>query len=147
LSLEAAVDDPAFDLPRKALRRAVRKEFRSAVRGGELTPKASAPAINKGRIRVKRASYLAELGEPIRQKQLAKLIATSKRLQDLLGEHQDAVVARREVRQLALQTASKDAALLAGRLIEREDLEIARARDAIPKHWRRFEKAGRRAFS
>jgi CHAD domain-containing protein len=146
-SLEAAVDDPAFDLPRKALRRAARKEFRSAVKGGELTPKASAPAIHKRRIRVKRARYLAELGEPIRPKQLAKLTAASERLQDVLGEHQDAVVARRKLRELALQAVSKDAALLAGRLIEREDLEIARARGAIPKHWRRFEKAGRRAFS
>jgi CHAD domain-containing protein len=74
------------------------------------------------------------------------LISSSKRLQDAMGEHQDAVVARRRLRQLAGQAESKDGALLAGRLIEREEDRIRCARNEVPKLWRRFEEAGRRAW-
>jgi hypothetical protein len=63
-----------------------------------------------------------------------------------MGEHQDAVVARRTLRELALHASSKDAALVAGRLIEREEERLRRSRRDVPALWRRFERAGRRAW-
>jgi CHAD domain-containing protein len=145
-SLEAATRDPSFDLSRRALRKAARKQFRAAAKGGELPPTASAAAVHKRRIRVKRARYLAELAEPLRPRRARKLVKTAKRLQDGMGEHQDAVVARRTLRELALHASSKDAALVAGRLIEREEERLRRSRRDVPALWRRFERAGRRAW-
>jgi CHAD domain-containing protein/adenylate cyclase class IV len=145
-ALEGATRDPAFELSKRGVRRAARKQFRAAVKGGELAPTASAGAVHKRRIRIKRARYLAELAKPVRPKRARRLIAAAKRLQDVMGEHQDAVVARRSLRQLALEAGSKDAALVAGRLIEREDERLRRSRAEVHTLWRRFDKAGRRAW-
>ena len=145
-SLEAAAMDPAFDLPKKALHRVAAREFRKAAKRGDPSPAASAASLHKQRIRVKRARYLAELAEPLRPRRAQKLISSSKRLQDAMGQHQDAVVARRRLRQLARQAESKGGALVAGRLIEREENRIRYARNEVPKLWRRFEEAGTRAW-
>jgi CHAD domain-containing protein len=69
------------------------------------------------RIRAKRARYAAELaavGDV--GKQLSKYLAALKALQDVIGEHQDAVVAEAQVRRVARAKT----AVAAGRLIERE---------------------------
>jgi CHAD domain-containing protein len=81
----------------------------------------------------KRARYAAELAnwkEPVRR---------AKGLQDVLGEHQDAVVAAERLRELAAGAAPGQA-LAAGRLVEREEERRVEAQAAWPKAWKKLRK-------
>jgi CHAD domain-containing protein len=82
----------------------------------------------------KRTRYAAELAGD------TKLVKRAKRLQDELGEHQDAVVAAERLRELA---AAGDAplAFAAGRIAEWEEGRRLEARKRWPKAWRRLKKA------
>jgi len=82
----------------------------------------------------KRARYAAELAGQ------GKLVKRAKQLQDVLGEHQDAVVAAERLRGLAAGSAAEQA-LVAGRLVEREEERRVRARAAWPKAWKKLRKA------
>jgi CHAD domain-containing protein len=81
----------------------------------------------------KRARYAAELAGRDR------LVKRAKKLQDILGEHQDAVVAAERLRELAAG-AEPERALVAGRLVEREEERRLEARAAWPKAWRKLHK-------
>jgi CHAD domain-containing protein len=81
----------------------------------------------------KRARYAAELAGR------KKFVERAKKLQDVLGEHQDAVVAAGRLRELAAG-ARPEHALAAGRLVERESVRRAEARDAWPKAWKKLRK-------
>ena len=98
------------------------------------------------RIETKRARYAAELAAPDLGKQGARFLERAKELQDVIGEHQDAVVAEDRLRELALRGGGKTG-LAAGRLVERQRQRKRDARRAYPGAWRRLEKAGRKAFS
>lgn len=82
----------------------------------------------------KRARYAAELAGR------KKLVKRAKKLQDVLGAHQDAVVAAGRLRELAAG-ATPEQALVAGRLVQREEERRREARAAWPKAWQRFRKA------
>ena len=73
------------------------------------------------RIQGKRARYAAELAAPAEGKRVGRFVDAARELQDVLGEHQDAVVAVRQLRELARVADRTDTALVAGRLIEREE--------------------------
>jgi CHAD domain-containing protein len=75
------------------------------------------------RIRGKKLRYAAELAGG---KQVKRLVKATKRLQDVLGEHQDACVAEQRVRALVAEDAAE--AFIAGRLVERERNRQAAAR-------------------
>ena len=64
----------------------------------------------------------------------------------MVGEHQDAIVAEKVVRDLAARTRGAGASLAAGRLVERQQDRRRRARDAYPKAWKRLRRAGDRAW-
>jgi CHAD domain-containing protein len=81
----------------------------------------------------KRARYAGELAGR------KKSVKRAKRLQDVLGEHQDAVVAAERLRELSAEAPSEQA-LVAGRLIEREQARRAEARAAWTKAWKRLRK-------
>jgi len=81
------------------------------------------------RIRAKRARYAAELAAVADSgKPLARYIDALKNLQDVVGEHQDAVVAEAELRRVARAKTG----LAAGRLIERERERKSERRRAYP---------------
>lgn len=84
----------------------------------------------------KRARYAAELAGQ------TEVIRRAKALQDVLGEHQDAVVAEERLRALAA-AAPPDQAFAAGRLVDREQARHADARAAWWAVWRRLERAAR----
>ena len=87
-------------------------------------------ALHKARVQAKRLRYAAEVvGDD-------KLVARAKEFQDVVGEHQDAVVAEEHLRTLAKPST----ALVAGRLIERQAARRAEARQELPKAWKRLEK-------
>jgi CHAD domain-containing protein len=83
-------------------------------------------ALHALRIRAKRARYTAELAGGKRALRRAELL---KRLQDVIGEHQDAVVAEERLRSVVRD----ETALVAGRLIERERARRIAQRAAYPK--------------
>ncbi|HUP31850.1 MAG TPA: CYTH and CHAD domain-containing protein [Gaiellaceae bacterium] len=99
---------------------------------GSLGDEPSDEALHAVRLRAKRARYAAELAG------LGGYVRAAKRLQDVLGEHQDAVVAESRLR--ALAAADPAAALAAGRLVEGERLRAAAARSEWKDAWKRLSK-------
>ena len=100
----AATLDELADEASERLRKAVRK----------LPDEPADEELHAVRKKGKRARYAAELAG--RQ----RLVKRAKKLQDVLGEHQDAVVAAERLRELAAEAAPEQA-LAAGRLVEREE--------------------------
>jgi hypothetical protein len=72
---------------------------------------------------------------------LAKALS---KVQDVLGEHQDGVVAAQTWLSIAeSEPADHDLAVTAGRLCERERTAVRDKRAAFPKAWRRATKRRR----
>ncbi len=88
--------------------------------------------LHAARIKVKRARYAAELEGN------AAYVRAAKQLQDVLGEHQDAVVAVAELRGLAGRMP--DTVLAAGRLIEREHARAQSGREQWRSAWKQLAK-------
>jgi CHAD domain-containing protein len=82
--------------------------------------------LHELRIRGKKLRYAAELAAPTGGKPVRRLVKATKRLQDVLGEHQDACVAEVRVRGLVAEDPAE--AFVAGRLVERERARQAAAR-------------------
>ena len=102
------------------IKRPYRKLHKAAVALGDDPPDDDLHAL---RIHGKRLRYAAELAIPVGGKPVQRLIKATKQFQDLLGDHQDAVVAEREVRRLIAELArpvEPDVVFAAGRLVERE---------------------------
>ena len=89
--------------------------------------------LHAARIAVKRARYAAELAAPSSGKRMRKLVSSYKELQDVLGDHQDSVVARAWLRAAAQDGAD---AFVAGELAAIEAQAAAEARAAWPKAWK-----------
>ena len=58
-------------------------------------------ALHRSRIAVKRARYAADLAAHELGKPGARFVAVAKQLQDILGDHHDAVVAQERIREWA----------------------------------------------
>lgn len=100
--------------------------------------------LHRARIRAKKARYAAELARPVAGKRAAKFVDAAKRFQDVVGSHQDAVVAERRLRAFA---DDPEAAFEAGRLAERQTQRRRAARADLAKAWRRVERRGRKAWT
>jgi CHAD domain-containing protein len=100
---------------------------------------ASDELLHKARINAKRMRYVAEaLGEE-------RVVRRAKEFQDVVGEHQDAVVAEQRLRGLAERVP--EAALPLGVLIERERERRGRMRGDLPKSWKRLERAAAKTWT
>ena len=120
--------------------RRLRKKMRA------LGDEPSDEALHAVRIAVKRARYAAELAEGAVGKPASRFITAAKRLQDVLGEHQDAVVAEQVVRDLldeATEPVPVPAAFAAGILAERQRERRRDARAAVPGAWKRLQRRAR----
>lgn len=98
-------------------------------------------ALHEVRIHVKRARYAAELGAHELGKAGARFIAAAKAAQDVLGAHQDSVVAEEEI----LAWAGAEANPVAARLVELERSRRADARSAWPDAWSQLWKRAKTA--
>jgi CHAD domain-containing protein len=94
------------------------------------------------RIKAKHARYAAELAARTGSRALAELAETLRELQDVIGSHQDAVVAERRVRALA----TDGSALAVGRIVEHERARRVEARRQVPAVWKRIRNAAAQAF-
>ena len=120
-------DEPSLEEIHAAEHRRLRKAVRA------LGPDSPDEDLHAARIKVKRARYAAELSGG------QAYVKAAKTLQDVLGEHQDAVVAAERLRALAARLP--DAAVAAGRLLERERARAAGGRDEWEAAWKRLAKA------
>jgi CHAD domain-containing protein len=98
------------------------------------------------RIRGKRARYAAELAVPVGGRSAVRFVDRAKAFQDLVGEHQDAVVAEERLHALAGKVGARGA-FAAGRIAERQGERRRRVRAGFRKEWSRLESAGKKAWS
>jgi CHAD domain-containing protein len=139
--------EPAASGREKSLRSIASRQFaRLQEAAARLPSEPTDEALHRLRVQVKRARYAAELAEPAVGRPAARFVARAKRVQDVVGEHQDAVVAARRVQDLLGWARGSRVAFAAGRLVEREEQRRLLARADFPKAWRRLEKSGRRAW-
>lgn len=114
-----------------SLARAERKRLRKAYRSLGAAP--GNDDLHSLRIKVKRARYSTELAARTRRQDLQRAL---KDLQDVIGTHQDSVVAERRVRSLA----ERDAGLAVQPIIEIERARQQQARDELPGAWKRLRR-------
>ena len=94
--------------------------------------------LHLARIRTKRARYAAEAVEAVFGKRAREFARAAAELQDVLGEHQDAVVARTWLREAAAGTGRR--AFVAGELAMLEVLAAERCRNAWKAVWKRLSR-------
>jgi CHAD domain-containing protein len=126
LPVATVADKPSLEQIHADEHRRLRKAARA------LGPDSPDDDLHAARIKVKRARYAAELSGR------DAYVKAAKKLQDVLGEHQDAVVACDRLRALAERLPA--AAIAAGRLVERERERAARGREEWQAAWKRLEK-------
>ncbi|MGC4996511.1 CHAD domain-containing protein [Streptomyces sp. DT195] len=151
-SLDVLLADPplrrkAAGKPRKVLTRALEKE------GGKLSRLIEAAlelppgedrdhALHEARKRAKRARYAAEAAVPALGGPARALARRAKKLTSLLGEHQDSVLARQALRELAaVAHAAGESAFTYGVLYEREEQAARRTEAELPGRWRKARSA------
>jgi CHAD domain-containing protein len=101
--------------------------------------------LHRVRILGKRARYAAELAGPLKPKASAEFVKRAKAFQDVIGEHQDAVVAEDKLRALTADAGAAEA-FAAGRLVERERERRSAVRGKVPRAWKELERAGLRTW-
>ncbi|MEU3937341.1 CYTH and CHAD domain-containing protein [Streptomyces sp. NPDC029044] len=145
-TLDALIADPpllkaAGKAPRKPIAKAVRKDFRKVSglirRAAELEPGTDRDvALHEARKKTKRTRYAAEAAEPVLGKRAKTMVKSMKSLQNLLGEHQDSVMARQALRELsAVAHAAGESAFTYGLLHEREEQRAVRVEAELPGVW------------
>jgi CHAD domain-containing protein len=136
---------PAGDAPPRKLDRLAARELRRLVtRVRKLGKRPDDDALHALRINVKRVRYAAELGGAPSGKRTGRVIAAATRMQDILGEHQDAVVGEERLRELAYRVDESGVAFVAGRLAERERVKRDQIHDRLPSAWEELHKLARR---
>ena len=129
----SGAETPLRDVWRAEWRR-TRKAF------AHLDDESSDEHLHEGRIRVKRARYAAELAAHELAKRSKAFVEAAKELQDVLGEHQDAVVADARIRAWATDDSNRGAV---ERLLAREHERKETARKAWPPAWRALRRAAK----
>ncbi|MFE9834761.1 CHAD domain-containing protein [Streptomyces sp. NPDC005551] len=147
-ALDALVSDPplrkaAGGKPGKVLGAAVRKDLdrlsRLVARATGLPPGRDRDlALHEARKKAKRTRYAAEAAAPALGKRAEATTRAMKSLTKLLGDHQDSVMSRDALRDLAEQAqAAGESSFTFGVLYGREERRAAADEDALPRAWRR----------
>ncbi|MCO4693979.1 CYTH and CHAD domain-containing protein [Streptomyces sp. RO-S4] len=145
-TLDALLADPplrkkAGAKPRKVLAKAVHKDFDKLA--GLVTHALELPpgperdtALHEARKKTKRTRYAAEAAAPALGAPAEEAVRDMKELQSLLGDHQDSVMARRTVRELAaVAHAAGESDFTYGVLHAREEHRAQAAEAALPETW------------
>ena len=110
-----------------------------------LGPDAPDEDLHEARIRAKRVRYAAEALAPMMGRSAREFAKAAEELQEVLGRHQDAVVAAAWLRGAA--RAAPSTGLAAGLLVGVEDLERAETRRRWRKAWKALRRSKKRAWS
>lgn len=95
------------------------------------------------RIKVKRVRYATELGGAPADKRARRVVRAATRMQDVLGEHQDAVVGEERLREVAYRYDDSGVAFAAGQLAERERIRRGEIQQRLPAAWKKLRKLAR----
>ena len=116
-----------------------RDEFRRTRRAfKQLDSKSIDDEVHAARIKVKRVRYAAELAANELGRRGERFVDAAKDLQDVLGEHQDAVVAEERIAAWAAGDPAREVA--AAPLVERERERREEARSSWPDAWKKVRK-------
>jgi CHAD domain-containing protein len=137
---------PVTDLARNAARDALPAAVRSAYRktGRRMRRALREPegergdvALHQARKAAKRARYAGEAVASACGSSASRFARQMKKLQSVLGEHQDAVIARQVVRELGMSAhLAGENAFTYGLLYDRDDLKAGRLRQRARRTWR-----------
>ncbi|MFF4485118.1 CHAD domain-containing protein [Streptomyces sp. NPDC001544] len=134
---------PAGKKPGKVIAKAVRDELRRVSGLVELaidTPPGQDRdvAVHEARKKAKRARYAAEAAVPALGDPAAVLARSMKSMTQLLGDHQDSVMARQALRELsAVAHAAGESDFTYGLLYGREEQRAATVEGELPGAWRK----------
>ncbi|MEV0171832.1 CYTH and CHAD domain-containing protein [Streptomyces sp. NPDC050803] len=144
--LDALVADPpllkaAAGRPEKVIGKTVGKDF--ATLSGLVEQALGLPpghdrdlALHEARKKAKRSRYSAEAAVPALGDPAQTLLKSMKSLQNLLGDHQDSVMAREALRELARQAqAAGESSFTYGVLYGREERRAADDEADLPEAW------------
>ncbi|HEY8980172.1 MAG TPA: CYTH and CHAD domain-containing protein [Streptomyces sp.] len=146
-ALDAVIAEPplleaAAGKPEKVLAKAVRKDFAkvAALVEEALAQPSPGPgrdlALHEARKKAKRTRYSAEAAEPALGDPATALVKAAKSLQNLLGDHQDSVMARESLRDIAGQAhAAGENGFTYGLLYGREEQRAAADEARLPELW------------
>ncbi|MEU6590992.1 CYTH and CHAD domain-containing protein [Streptomyces sp. NPDC046881] len=148
-SLDALLADPplrkaAGKKPAKPLGKAVHKDERKLAavleHALQLPPGQDRDlALHEARKKAKRTRYAAEAGTPALGAPARALTGAMKSLTTLLGDHQDSVMARRTLQELAaVAHAAGESAFTYGVLYGREEARAAALEAELPGRWKKI---------
>jgi CHAD domain-containing protein len=141
-ALLPGADRPAAEVMPALVAKPWRK-LRKAVRAAGDDP--SDDELHQIRIRAKRARYAAEAVEPAIGKPAERFADAAADLQEVLGNHHDAVVGEEWLRQAA-GSGRRDKALVAGELIAAERASAAASRADWRRVWKALDRKKLRAW-
>jgi CHAD domain-containing protein len=140
-AFEQLVSAPPVATSEVSLERVAAKEFRKLERQVKaLGVDPSNDDLHRARIQAKRLRYATELSSQLLGKDGRKVVDAAKTFQDVVGAHQDAVVAEARIRAAVRKARGVGSALAAGRLIEAERTRRRGARADLPQAWRRLRR-------
>jgi CHAD domain-containing protein len=146
--IESLIAHPPVTAAEVSLDELATREFKKLRKAVDALPETPSDAdLHFVRIKVKRARYAAELAMPVASGRAERFVAKAKRLQDILGDHQDAVVAEEYLRSLVSDLRGRRATFVAGRLAERQRARRLAARAKFARYWPRVEHRGRQAWT
>ena len=119
------------------------RKLRNEVR--QAGPEPSDAQLHRIRIRAKRCRYAAEAVAPVVGKPAVRFAAAVEAVQDVLGNHHDAVVAQEWLRQAAAEAPGRSA-LAAGLLVAAERDAATRGRTEWQAVWERLDRKRLRAW-
>jgi CHAD domain-containing protein len=141
--LEVAVAEPRREKG-GSVAKVVRKEHRRSRRlVRHLADDPADTDLHRVRKAIKRARYAAELADAARVSGMHGYAKRAKAVQDVLGEHQDAVVATEVLRSVDAELERPMAHLAVAALLGMQEARKRAARAAFPKAWRRLDDRSR----
>jgi len=144
-ALQQIVRDPRIADEDLHLRRIARRQFkklRKAVKALPRTP--SDEEVHAVRITLRRARYAGELAPARRRTE--RFVRRAAKLQDVLGDHQDAAIAERALRAVRRATHTGEDRAAAGRLIEQQRRRLRASWRAFEEQWPTLARRGRKAW-
>ena len=137
--LSAEADRPAGRVLPATARRIYRRTRRRIRQAGHTPPGGGQEAAyHEARKAAKRARYAGEAVSPVLGQDARRFTKQMKKIQSVLGDHQDAVVARGVDRELGIGAhLAGENAFTFGLLYEREDQRAARLRAEARRTWKR----------
>jgi len=146
--LDNAIEHPRVVAAELSLPAVAAGQFRKLRKAVKALPKSpSDDDLHAVRIKVKRARYAAELAQTMVGRPARRFVTRAKKLQDILGEHQDAAVAETRLRALVGRVGGRQERLLAGKLVTRQRARRQAAQMDFFEQWPKLKRRGDKTWT